>query len=152
MIYRVPSDWIEKRRRLATIAAPLAALLPILILVLVLGPRVDWSKPQDRRAAIFVAAILCVGTLVGFLAGRMSFRAKMNRWESFQVELTLEELVRQMDGEETRIQRSNVQSIREYPQRGFVITDNRGWRIFVPKLIANYQDFRERMLTWTIKA
>jgi hypothetical protein len=151
MIYRVPEGWVERRRRTARVAAPLIALLGIGILALALGQRVDWSKPQDRTAAIFVICVVVMGMLLGALAGRFSFRTKMRRWESFSVELTPEELIRQMDGQETRIQRSNVKSIREYPQRGFVIIDNLGWQIFVPKIVANYEEFRAGILAWSIK-
>ncbi len=96
--------------------------------------------------------VVMLGLALGTLAGQFSFRTKMRRWESFSIELTPEELVRQMDGQETRIQRANVKSIREYPQRGFVVIDNLGWRIFVPKIIANYSEFRSEILAWGSKA
>jgi hypothetical protein len=56
-----------------------------------------------------------------------------------------------MNGQEVRIQRINVRSIREFPNRGFVVEDNLGWRIFVPKIVENYADFRQRILAWGIK-
>lgn len=148
MIYRITPEWIEKRRRTARFAALLVALLAVAILALVLGPRVNWSRPHDRTAAIFVCCVVLIGLVIGGLAGRMNFRIVMRRWESFSVELTPEELIRQMDGQETRIQRNNVKSIREFGQRGFVIVDNLGWRIFVPKMVENYADFRKRILSW----
>jgi hypothetical protein len=110
---------------------------------------VDWSKAQDRSGAMIVTAVVVVGFGLGGLAGRMNFRNAMERWASFSIELTSDELVRQMGGQEVRIQRTSVRSIREYPQRGFVVTDNLGWRIFVPKTVANYDDFRQRILSWT---
>jgi hypothetical protein len=150
-IYRVPEGWVERRRRTARWAAPLIGVAAMGMMVLVLAPRVSWSKPQERNAAIFVFGIVGIGALLGIFAGRFSFRTKMRRWESFSVEITGDELIRQMDGQETRIQRANVKSIREYPQRGFVIVDNLGWQIFVPKIVAKYEDFRERILTWANK-
>lgn len=127
---------------------PLIALVGMGILALALEPRIHWSNTSDRRAAMVVAGVVLLGLALGGLAGRFSFRAKMRRWESFSIELTQNELIRQMDGQETRIQRANVKSIREYPQRGFVIVDNLGWRVFVPKIIANYQQFRDGILAW----
>jgi hypothetical protein len=152
MIYRIPEGWVEQRRRTARWAAPLIGVAAMGIMVLALAPRVNWSQPQDRNAAMFVFGVVGIGALLGILAGRFSFRTKMKRWETFSVEVTSDELIRQMDGQETRIQRANVKSIREYPQRGFVIIDNLGWQIFVPKMVANYPDFRERILAWTHKS
>lgn len=147
MIYRVPEGWVERRRSTARVMAPLIALLGMGILALALAPRVHWADADERRAGL----IVMLGLVLGTLAGRFGFRTQMRRWESFSVELTPEELVRQMDGQETRIQRANVKSIREYPQRGFVVIDQMGWRIFVPKIIANYSEFRSEILTWGSK-
>ncbi len=143
---------MERRRSTARVMAPLIALLGMGILAIGLAPRVDWSNPNQRRAGMIVIGIVLIGIALGTLAGRFSFRTKMRRWESFSIELTPEELVRQMDGQETRIQRANVKSIREYPQRGFVVIDNLGWRIFVPKIIADYSEFRSEILAWGSKA
>jgi hypothetical protein len=151
MIYRIPDGWVERRRSTARVLGPLIALLGMGILALAIEPRIHWSDSNQRRAAMVVAGVVLLGLALGGLAGRFSFRAKMRRWESFSIELTQDELVRQMDGQETRIQRANVKSIREYPQRGFVIVDNCGWRVFVPKIIANYQEFRAGMLAWSRK-
>lgn len=152
MTYRVPKEWIERRRRMARIATPLVGLLGVSILTLALAPRVDWSNPRDRAAGIFVICIVAVGLLLGALAGRFSFRNTMRNWESLEIQLTPEEIVRQLNGQEVRIQRAKVTSIREYPQRGFVITDKLGWRIFVPKMVENYEDFRQRIVAWGIKS
>lgn len=148
MVFRVPEEWIQQRRRRAPLAALLIGLLGILILAVALGPRVNWSNPPERTAGIFVCAIVVIGLLLGTLAGRFRFRTTMKRWESFSVELTPTELIRQMDGRETRIQRANVRSIREFGQRGMVIRDNLGWQIFVPRVVANYQEFRQQILAW----
>jgi len=150
-IYRVPDGWVEQKRRMSRWIAPIMALFGLGLLFLVLWPRVNWSRAEDRRAAAIVAVVIAIGMTLGALIGRFSFRMKSLRWESFSVELTSDELIRQMDGQETRIQRANVKSIREYPRRGFLIVDNMGWQIFVPKIIANYEDFRERILTWANK-
>ncbi len=152
MIYRIPDGWVERRRSTARVMGPLIALLGMGILALAVEPRVNWTDASQRRAAMVVAGVVLLGLALGGLAGRFSFRAKMRRWESFSIELTPEELVRHMDGQETRIQRTNVKSIREYPQRGFVVVDNLGWRIFVPKIIANYAEFRIRILAWANRA
>jgi hypothetical protein len=152
MIYRVPEGWVERRRSTARVMAPLIALLGMGILALGLAPRVHWMDANERRAGLIVMGVVMLGLALGTLAGQFSFRTKMRRWESFSIELTPEELVRQMDGQETRIQRANVKSIREYPQRGFVVIDNLGWRIFVPKIIANYSEFRSEILAWGSKA
>ena len=151
MIYRVPEGWVERRRSTARVMAPLIALLGMGILALALAPRVHWADADERRAGLIVISVVMLGLVLGTLAGRFGFRTQMRRWESFSVELTPEELVRQMDGQETRIQRANVKSIREYPQRGFVVIDQMGWRIFVPKIIANYSEFRSEILTWGSK-
>jgi hypothetical protein len=148
MIYRVPQPWIERRRRMARFVPLFMTILAVVMLALVLVPRVDWSKPQDRRAAGIVTLVVVVGFGLASIAGRFAFTSTMRTWESFQVELTDDELIRQMNGQETRIQRPAVNSIREYPRRGFVVTDNLGWRIFVPRMVANYEDFRQRILTW----
>jgi hypothetical protein len=149
MIYRVPQPWIERRRRMARFVPLFMTVLAVLMLALVLLPRVDWSRSQDRRAATIVTVIVVLGFGLASIAGRFAFTNTMRTWESFQIELTGDELIRQMNGQETRIQRLTVNSIREYPRRGFVITDNLGWRIFVPRIVQNYDDFRQRMLTWT---
>lgn len=130
--------------------APVVVLLIAAgILTLTLLPRVDWAKAEDRRAALIVTAVVVIGFGVGGLVGRFSFRTSMQRWESFEVELTPKELVRKMGGQEVRIQRAGVTSIREFPKRGFVVTDNLGWRIFVPKMIGEYRGFRAEILKWT---
>ena len=151
MIYRVPEGWVEQRRRTVRWAGPLIGAIALTMMALLLARRVDWSRAQDRNAAYIVMGVVLLGALLGALAGRFSFRVKMKRWQTFSVELTPEELIRQMDGQETRIQRRNVTSIREYPQRGFVIIDNLGWRIFVPKMVDGYQDFKQRIMAWGIK-
>ncbi len=148
MIYRVPKDWIEQRRRSAWIGAALFLCLGTALLVFLLNPSVSVATADDRRAAMIVTSVIFLGLLFGAAVGRFSFRTMLRRWESFSVRLTPENLVREMDGQETRIQRTNVASIREYPRRGFVITDKLGWRIFVPKMVANYNDFREQILVW----
>jgi hypothetical protein len=130
------------------VIGPLIALLSMGILAFALEPQVDWSNPKERQAGIFVGCVVLAGLVLGGIAGRFSFRTKMRRWESFSIEVTPDDLVRQMDGEETRIHRSNLRSIREYPRRGFVIIDTLGWQIFVPKIIANYQEFRAQILAW----
>lgn len=139
---------MDQRRRIARVAAPLLGVLGVGILALALTPRVDWSRPQDRTAAEIVSAVVLVGLILGALVGRFGFRTRMRRWETFSIQLTPDSLIRQMDGQETRIRRSEVTSIREYPQRGFVITDNLGWKIFVPKVVGDYDDFRQQILTW----
>lgn len=126
----------------------LIVLLGILILVVALVPRVDWSNPRDRMAAMIVIAVVVVGMLLGILAGRFSFNNTMHNWETFEVELTPTELIRQLRGQEVRIQRANLRSIREYPRRGFVIVDNLGWQIFVPSVIQDYESFRREILNW----
>lgn len=148
MVYRVPPEWIAGRRRAARLAAPAIALLGIGILALALWNRLNWADPHSRTAAIFVSCVVVLGLLLGALGGRYNFRTIMRRWESFSVEVTPTELVRQMDGSETRIQRNNVASIREYP-RGFVVRDKIGWQIFVPRVVQNYDAFRQEILQWT---
>jgi hypothetical protein len=150
-IYRVPEGWLEQKRRMSRWIAPFMALFGLGLLFLVLWPRVNWSRVEDRRAAAIVAVVVVIAMTLGALIGRFSFRMKSLRWESFSVEIAPDELIRQMDGQETRIQRANVKSIREYPRRGFLIVDKLGWQIFVPRIVANYEDFRERILTWTNK-
>ncbi len=152
MIYRIPADWIERRRRMARWAPVIALVVAIGILCLTLLPRVDWSKAEDRRIALFITLIVTTGFGLGGIVGRVSFRNTMQNWQSFELELTPNELVRRMAGQEVRIQRGSVTSIREFPNRGFVVTDNLGWRIFAPKMIANYSDFRERILSWSNKS
>ncbi len=151
MIYRVPKGWIEQRRRSSWIGAALFLCFAIALFLFLLGPRVIGSDPEDRRAAMMVTSLIFLGLLFGGAAGRFSFRNTMRRWETFSVQLTSDALIRQMDGQETAIQRDNVSSVREVPRRGFVITDNLGWRIFVPKIVANYEDFRERIIAWAKK-
>ena len=113
-----------------------------------MSERLDWANPQDRYVAMLVSSVVLLALLVGAAAGRFSFRNTMRRWESFSIQLTPNALIRQMDGQQTQIQRTNVTSIREYPRRGFVITDKLGWRIFVPKVIRDYNEFRESILSW----
>jgi len=149
MIYRVPQPWIDRRRRIARFIPLFMTALAMLMLALVLLPRVDWSRPQDRRAAAIVTVIVVVGFGLATVVARLTFTNTMRTWESFQIEFTPDELIRHMNGQETRIQRANVSSIREFPRRGFVITDHLGWRIFVPMIIEKYDDFRQRILTWT---
>lgn len=151
MTYRVPEEWIARRRRAARWAPVLISVIGIAILLLVLMPRTDWSRATDRKAAGIVITVVCVGFGLGGIAGRISFRNTMESWRTFEIELTPTEIVRQMRGQEVRIQRAKVISIREFPQRGFVITDDLGWRIFVPKMIENYEDFRTRILAWKSK-
>lgn len=148
MIYRVPQQWIERRRRMARFVPLLLTLLAVVMLALVLLPRVDWSRPQDRRAAAIVTVIVVLGFGLAGIVGRLTFTTTMRNWESFQIELTDYELIRHMNGGETRIQRANVNSIREFPRRGFVVTDNLGWRVFIPTIVENYSDFRQRILAW----
>ena len=97
---------------------------------------------------MFVTAVVAIGFGLGGIAGRVSFRDAMRRWESFEVELNENELVRRMNGQEVRIQRVSVTSIREFRYRGFVVTNNLGWRVFVPKMVENYEDFKQRILAW----
>lgn len=151
MIYRVPESWIEGRRRAARWVAPLLVVLGVVILALALVPRVNWRVPQERHAALFVSLVVVVGLLLGGLAGRFTFRNTMKNWQTFSVELTPNELIRQLNGQEVRIERANVASIREFPARGFVVQDNLGWRIFVPKMVENYEDFKQRIVAWGIK-
>ncbi len=134
----------------------MARWAPVIIVAFAIGipwialaPRVDWSNAQDRHAALVVTAIVFTGCGLGGLIGRISFRQAMERWATFEIEQTADELIRRIGGQEVRIMRTSVTSIREFPNRGFVVTDNLGWRIFVPKMIANYSDFRERILRWT---
>ena len=148
MIYRVPKDWIEQRRRSSWVGATLFLCLGVAIAVLLLSERLDWANPQDRYVAMLVSSVVLLALLIGAAAGRFSFRNTMRRWESFSIQLTPNALIRQMDGHQTQIQRTNVASIREYPRRGFVITDKLGWRIFVPKVIRDYNEFRESILSW----
>ena len=148
MIYRVPKDWIEQRRRSSWVGATLFLCLGVAIAVLLLSERLDWANPQDRYVAMLVSSVVLLALLIGAAAGRFSFRNTMRRWESFSIQLTPNALIRQMDGRQTQIQRTNVASIREYPRRGFVITDKLGWRIFVPKVIRDYNEFRESILSW----
>lgn len=152
MIYRVSDSWIQGRQRAARWAAPILLLLGLLILGLALIPRVNWSVPTQRHAAMFVSAVVITGLLLGGLVGRFSFRNAMRNWHTFSVELTPDELIRQLNGQEVRIQRASVTSIREFRGRGFVITDNLGWRIFVPKMVENYEDFKQRIVAWGIKS
>ncbi len=148
MIYRVPKDWIEQRRRSSWVGAMLFLCLGVALAVLLLSSRVNWGSPQDRYAAMLVSSVVLLALLIGTAAGRFSFRNTMRRWESFSVQLTPNTLIRQMDGRETQIQRTDVVSIREYPRRGVVVTDKLGWRIFVPKVIRDYNDFRDSILGW----
>jgi multisubunit Na+/H+ antiporter MnhB subunit len=148
VIYRVRPEWIAKKRRAARWIAPLMALFGVGLIAFVLLPRVNWARQEDRRAALIVSIVVVCGMAFGTFVGRFSFRLKSQRWESFAVEVTADELVRQMDGEETRIARENVVSIREYPRRGMVVTDRIGWRIFVPQTVENYSGFREEILKW----
>lgn len=152
MIYRVPKDWIEQRRRSSWMGATLFLLLGVSLAIVILSGRVDWSNPQDRYSAMLVSSVVLLALLVGAAAGRFTFRNTMRRWESFSVQLTPNALIRQMDGQQTQIERANVTSIREYPRRGVVVTDKLGWRIFVPKVIRDYNDFREHILAWQNKS
>ena len=147
MIYRVPQEWMERQRKTARLAAIVAAALGIGVLLVGLVPHIRWSS-KDVTAAVATGGLIAVGLFLALMVGRFKFRSTMRRWESFSIELTPSELVRQMDGRETRILRANVASIREFPRRGFVVTDKNGWRIYVPRIVEGYRDFRETILKW----
>jgi hypothetical protein len=85
VIYRVPESWIESRRRAARWAAPIIVLLGAVIIGFALIPRVNWSLPTQRHAAMFVSAVVVFGLVLGGFAGRFSFRntmkiGKRSRW------------------------------------------------------------------------
>lgn len=151
MLYRVPQEWIARKRRNARAAPLILVGAAIAVLGAVLLPRLNWSRPQDRTSAFIATVVVIVGFGLGGLAGRFSFQNTMNNWETFDIELTDTELIRHLRGQEVRIQRANVTSLREYP-RGIMVTDNLGWRIYIPKFVDNYAEFRQRILSWSNKS